>query len=127
MYFPFTRNAVAYQDWKQDEVLKQIDSIAGSDYPPLADFEVDIPGALKDVIDAKDDGLIKNLQLALQEIEQDFGPWWFPDAVQMLRGILSDEITRFYPFSVVEVGFSKKGEFEDPKAPAKVVDFDERF
>ena len=67
-----------------------------------------------------------NLQLALQEIEQDFGVW-FPDAVQMLRGILSGWITRFYPFSVVEVRFSKKGEFEDPEAPAKVVDFDEDF
>ena len=50
-----------------------------------------------------------------------------PDPVQMLRGILSEWINRFYPFSVVEVGFSKKGEFEDPKAPAKVVDFDEDF
>ena len=62
--------------------------------------------------------------MALQEIEQDFGVW-FPDAVQKLRGILSKRINRFYPFSVVEVRFSKRGEFEDP--PAKVVDFDEEF
>jgi hypothetical protein len=117
---------VAYQDWRQDAVLKQIESIAGSDFPLLPDFKVDIPGGLKDVIDAKDDGLVKNLQLALQEIEQDFGVW-FPDPVQKLRGILSDEISRLYPFSVVEVRFSKKGEFEDPKVPATVVDFDDAF
>ena len=42
-------------------------------------------------------------------------------------GILSDGISRFYPFSVVEVSFSKRGEFEDPEVPAKVVDFDEEF
>ena len=41
--------------------------------------------------------------------------------------MLSESITRFYPFSVVEVRFSKHGEFEDPKVPAKVVDFDEEF
>ena len=124
---PVYEKAVAYQDWRQDDVLKAIDSIAGSDFPPLADFEVDIPDALKAAIDAKDDGLIQNLQLALQEIEQGFGLWFGPDPVQRLRGILSDEITRLYPFSVVEVSFSKKGEFEDPEAPAKVVDFDEAF
>jgi hypothetical protein len=50
-----------------------------------------------------------------------------PNPVQNLRGILSDAITRFYPSSVVEVRFSKRGEFEDPKAGAKVVDFDEEF
>ena len=54
---------MAYQDWRQDEVLKQIDSIAGNDFPPLADFEVDIPGALKDVIDAKDNELINELAI----------------------------------------------------------------
>jgi nucleoside 2-deoxyribosyltransferase len=123
---PVHEKAVAYQDWIQDDVLKQIDSIADSVYPKLPGFEVDIPDALKDVIDAKDDGLVQNLQLALQEIEQDFG-FWYPDPVQKLRGILSDEITRLYPFSVVEVSFSKRGEFEDPNVPATVVDFDEDF
>jgi hypothetical protein len=79
---------------------------------------------LKDVIDARDDELINSLQLALQEIEDTFiEP--LPDPVQNLRGILSDEITRFNPCSVVEVRFSKRGEFENPKVPAKVVDFDE--
>jgi nucleoside 2-deoxyribosyltransferase len=122
---PVYEKSVAYQDWRQDDVLKEIDSIAGSDFPPLAEFEVDIPGALKDVIDARDDGLIQTLQLALQEIEQDFGVWFGPDPVQRLRGILSKGIDRFYPFSVVEVRFSKQGEFEDP--PSNVVDFDEDF
>jgi hypothetical protein len=48
-----------------------------------------------------------------------------PDSVQKLRGMLSDSITRFYPFSVVEVSFSRRGEFEDP--PTEVVDFDDDF
>ncbi len=122
---PVYEKSVAYQDWRQDEVLKEIDSIAGSDFPPLAEFEVDIPDALKAAVDAKDDGLIQNLQLALQEIEQEFGVWFGPDPVQKLRGILSNGIDRFYPFSVVEVSFSKEGEFEDP--PSNVVDFDEDF
>ena len=60
---PVYESAVAYQGWKQDDVLKQIDSIAGSDFPPLADFEVDIPGDLKDVIDAIDDGLVNELAI----------------------------------------------------------------
>jgi nucleoside 2-deoxyribosyltransferase len=117
---------VAYQDWKQGEVLEHIDDIAGRDFPALAEFGVDIPGELKDVIDAKDDGLIKGLQLALQEIESNFVVL-YTDPVQKLRGMLSTKITRFYPFSVVEVRFSKRGEFEDPRAPAKVVEFDEEF
>ena len=106
--------------------MAQIDSIAGRDFPPLDDFQVDIPGALKDVIDAKDDGLINGLQLALQEIENNFEVP-SPDPVQKLRGMLSESITRFYPFSVVKFRFSKRGELEDPKAPAEVVNFDEEF
>jgi hypothetical protein len=124
---PVYEKSVAYQDWNQDEVLKQIDSIAGSDFPPLDGFQANMPGGLKDVIDAYDGGLRTNLQLALQEIEQSFGVWWFPDAVEMLRGILSQKITRLYPFSIVEVSFSKKGEFENLETPAKVVDFDDDF
>jgi len=123
---PVYESAVAYQEWRQDKVLEEIDSIAGNDFPALDDFQVDIPGALKDVIDAKDDTLISNLQLALQEIESKFeAP--SPDPVQKLRGMLSESITRFYPFSVVEVTFSRYGEFEDPNAPTRVVDFDEEF
>ena len=69
---PDYEKPVAYLDWRQHEVLNEIDSLASSDFPPLGDFEVDIPDALKDVIDAKDDGLINGLQLALQEIEYHF-------------------------------------------------------
>lgn len=123
---PVYESSVAYQEWGQDTVLKQIDAIAGSDFPPLDDFKVDIPGALKDVIDAKDDGLRTSLQLALQEIENTFVEP-SPDPVQKLRGMLSNSIMRFYPFSVVEVSFSRNGEFEDLNAPAKVVDFDDEF
>ena len=35
---PVYESAVAYQDWKQDDVLDQIDLIAGSAFPELADF-----------------------------------------------------------------------------------------
>jgi hypothetical protein len=121
---PVYESAVAFQEWRQDDVLEQIDAITGNDFPPLDDFKVDIPGALKDVIDAKDGGLRTSLQLALQEIENTFVEP-SPDPVQKLRGMLSNSITRFYPFSVVEVSFSKNGEFAD--APARVVDFDDEF
>ena len=118
---PVYERAVAHLSWKQDEVLAEIDAIANKEYLALADFKVDIPGALKDVIDARDDGLINGLRLALQEIENKFV------VLSPFVGMLSEAITRFYPFSVVEVRFSKNGEFEDPEAPAKVVDFDEDF
>ena len=78
-----------------------------NDFPALADFQVDIPDALKDVIDARDDGLVKNLQLALQEIEQEFGVW-YPDPVQKLRGILSNEITDFIRFRLSKSHSRKK-------------------
>ena len=55
---PVYESAVAYQDWKQDDVLAQIDDIAGKDFPTLDGFQANIPGALKDVIDARDDVLI---------------------------------------------------------------------
>ena len=66
------------------------------------------------------------LQLALQQIENNF-ELPSPDPVQKLRGMLSESITRFYPFSVVKFRFSKRGELADPKAPAEVVNFDEEF
>ena len=123
---PIYEKAYGYQEWKQDEVLEEIDHIASKDFPPLPDFQVDIPPSLKEVIDARDDELINSLQLALQEIESKFVE---PprDPVQKLRGMLSKSIDRFYPFSVVEVGFSKRGEFVDSKAPAQVIDFDDQF
>jgi hypothetical protein len=123
---PVYEAARAYQIWKQDEVQEEIDHIARKDFPSLVDFRVDIPPSLKEVIDARDDELINSLQLALQEIENDFVVS-APDPVQKLRGMLSDSIMRFYPFSVIEVSFSKNGEFEDPTAPARVVDFDDEF
>ncbi len=66
---PVYESAVAYQSWKQDDVLRHIDSIAGRDFPRLDDFQVDIPGDLRDVIDAFDGELVNGLQVALQEIE----------------------------------------------------------
>ncbi len=123
---PVYEAAEAYLVWKQDDVVEEIARIANNDFPALVDFQGDIPPSLKEVIDARDDGLVNNLRLALQEIENEFVVYE-PDPVQKLRGILSESIDRFYPFSVVEVAFSKYGEFEDPNAPARVVDFDEDF
>lgn len=124
---PIYEASVAYQSWRQDDVLGHIDLIAGRNFPQLDDFKVNIPGELRDVIDALDNELIQNLEEALQEVENNFIVLT-PDPVQKLRSLLSDdEITRFYPFSVVEVGFSKRGEFEDSEAPTKVVEFDEKF
>jgi hypothetical protein len=123
---PIYESAVAYQSWKQDDVLGQIDAIAGSAFPELADFQVDIPDALKAAIDARDGELITSLQLALQQIENTYVEP-SPGPVQKLRGMLSNSITRFYPFSVVEVRFSKRGELDDSKAPAEVVNFDDEF
>lgn len=123
---PIYEADVNYTSWKQDDVLAEIDRIVDAEWPRLADFNVDIPETLKQVIDAEDSKLIKELQLALQEIESKFVVP-SPDPVQKLRGMLSESIDRFYPFSVVEVTFSKYGEFEDPNAPGRVVDFDEDF
>lgn len=66
---PVYESATAYLEWRQDDVLRHIDSIAGMDFPPLDDFYVRVPSALKEVIDARDHQLIQNLELALQEIE----------------------------------------------------------
>ena len=123
---PVYESSVAYQSWKQDDVLKQIDAIASSAFPELADFSVDIPDALKAAIDARDGELTRSLELALQQIENKFD-LLDPDPVQKLRGMLSESITRFYPFSVVKFRFSKRGELEGSKGPAKVVNFDGMF
>jgi hypothetical protein len=123
---PVYEAAEAYLVWKQDDVLEEIARIAKNDFPTLVDFRGDIPPSLKEVIDARDHALINNLQLALQEIENEFVVYE-PDPVQKVRGMLSDAITRIYPCSVVEVRFSKRGEFENPMAAATVVDFDDEF
>jgi hypothetical protein len=70
---PIYEKFKAYQDWRQDDVLKEIDSMAGHSFPPLANFEVNTPESLKAVIDARDHQLVSNLQLALQEIEDNSG------------------------------------------------------
>lgn len=123
---PVYESSVAYQSWTQEDVLRHIDSIAEREFPRLNDFGADIPDELKEVIDARDGELINGLQVALQEIESNFvAPC--ADPVQKLRGMLSENIARFYPFSVVEVKFSDRGVFEDPSTPAEVLDFDEEF
>jgi nucleoside 2-deoxyribosyltransferase len=123
---PIYEADVAFQSWKEDAVLQEIDRIVESEFPRLNDFEVDIPDSLQEAIDSEDGTLTESLQLALQEIENQFVPA-APDPVQKLRGVLSDAINRFYPSSVVEVRFARRGEFETPDSPATVVEFDEAF
>lgn len=124
---PVYESAVAYQEWRQDEVLEEIDRIARNDFPKLVDYQGEIPPSLKEVIDAKDEGLVNSLRVTLQEIENDHAVSALSPA-QKLRSILSDgEITRYYPFSVVEIRFAKRGVFEESESPTEVVEFDEKF
>lgn len=114
---------VAFQSWKEATVLEEIDRIVAAEFPRLNDFNVAIPDALKEAIDAADGTLIDSLQLALQEAENKFvvPP---PDPVQKLRSMLSTAIHRFYPNSVVEVRYSERGVIENLPT---VVEFDEAF
>jgi nucleoside 2-deoxyribosyltransferase len=123
---PIYEANVNYSNWKQANITAEIDRIVASEWPELADFDADIPETLKQAIDARDGKLVNELQSALKETEYRFVEP-LPPSAQMLRGMLSESVDRFYPFSLVEVTFSKYGEFADPDAPAKVVDFDDEF
>jgi hypothetical protein len=123
---PVYEASVAYEDWRQDDVLGQINAIAASNFPKLDDFGVNIPDALKAAIDAEDGKLTRGLELALQKIENKFVEL-STRPVQKLRGMLDESIERFYPSSVVKFRFSKQGELADPKAPPEVVKFDNGF
>lgn len=122
---PIYEAEVNYSSWKQEDVLAEIDRIVDSEWPRLADFNADIPDTLKQVIDAEDDKLIKELQSAFEEVDKFVPPP--SDPVQRLLGMLSDSTIRFYPSSVVEVSFSNCAEFENPNNPTKVIDFDDEF
>jgi len=125
---PVYLTSVAHQNWRQDKVLARIDTMATDrdSLPRLPDFNVGIPAELKDTIDAFDVELIHGLEAALREIELTFRPPQV-DAVQNLRGIVSAETTSFYPCSIVEVAFARRGEFADPQHPGPVTDFDASF
>lgn len=124
--FPIYESKVEYLNWTQANVFAEIDRIVDAKYPVLPDFRAEIPETLKQVIDAEDGRLIKELQLSLQEIENKIiEP--SSDPVQKLLGTLSDRVNRFYPCSVVEVKFSARSEFEDPAEPASVIAFDPAF
>jgi hypothetical protein len=125
-YLPVYLTRLGRQSWKQKEVLERIEKMAIDHLPELPDFTVGIPNDLKADIDRFDAELEKGLQEALLEIEAKFEPEPI-QAVQYLRGIISDETSSFYPCSIVEVAFSKRGEFANPKDSAIVCDFDDRF
>jgi hypothetical protein len=123
---PLYLKSLAHQSWKQDEILARINQIANDEFRELSDFTVGIPDDLKKAIDVYDGELQKGLEEALQEIEAKFEP--HPNqAVQHLRGIVSDQTSSFYPCSIVEVGFSGRNDFANTKYPAIVRDFDEGF
>lgn len=123
---PLYETDVAYQNWRQDNVLERINKIAKDELPKLPDFTVGIPGDLKDAIDMYDSGLQEGLVKALQEIESTFMPAQIT-AVQHLCGIVSSETSNFYPCSIVEVPFSGRNEFANNTSPAAVTHFDTRF
>ena len=124
---PVYETAVAYQDWRQDDVLKGNRLHCRQGFPPLNDFKVDIPGALKDVIDARDDGLIRTCSWLSRRSKTNLARG---TRLILCRSSVACYLMRspdFIRFRLSKSAFSKQGEFEDPKAPAKVVDFDEDF
>jgi len=123
---PLYLKSLAHQNWKQDEVMERINQIANDSFRELSDFSVGIPDDLKRAIDIYDSELQTGLEEALQEIEAAFEP--HPtEAVQHLRGIVSDKTSSFYPCSIVEVAFSGHNQFANPDNPATVREFDDGF
>jgi hypothetical protein len=125
---PVYLKSVVYHNWSQDQIMQWIDMIADDPKgePDLPDFAVGIPNPFKDIVDRYDTGLAKDLQDTLQEIEESFEHEPI-QAVSYLRGIVSDKTASFYPSSIVQLSFSRRGEFIDPLAPGKVLEFDEKF
>lgn len=123
---PLYVQSLGRQNWKQENVLNRIEKIANDTVPNLPDFTVGIPGDLKETIDIHDGELQKGLEAALQEIESQFKPHPI-QAVEHLRGIVSDKTSSFYPCSIVEVEFSGRNVFANPQHPSIVTDFDNRF
>jgi hypothetical protein len=125
---PLYLKSLAHHSWKQDDILNRIDKIASdpAGLPNLPDFAVGIPNDLKETIDIHDGELGRGLQEALQDIESKFEPEPI-QAVHYLHGIVSAETSSFYPCSIVEVGFARRGEFLNPEQPAVVRNFDEGF
>jgi hypothetical protein len=123
---PLYLKSLAYQSWKQDEVLALIDKIASDPSRDLNDFTVGIPDELKKFIDFYDGELQKGLERALQEIEAKIKPEQIK-AVQYLRGIVSEETVTYYPCSIVEISFSRRGEFAHPQSAGIIQDFDDGF
>jgi len=112
--------------WKQEKILARIDSIAEDSSPPLSDFGAPIPDTLKCDIDQYDKELRASLQDALEEFEAGIKPLPSQEVLH-LRGVVSDKCATFYPCSIVEVRFARRGQFEDPKCPALVTDYDDGF
>lgn len=125
---PLYLQSWAHHNWNRDEVLGRIDQIAKEpeDIPDLPEFTAPIPDTLKATIQRHDSELQKGLQKALQDIESELEPYQ-SEAVQHLRGIISDETATFYPCSIVEFEFSMRGEFINPLSPGIVQEFDEEF
>ena len=127
---PLYLKGIAYHTWNQDAIVKRISAIANApdELPALPDFKEEIPSDLEQAIDRYDVVLQSNLEQSLQEIElKDFREELPGKSVLHLRGIVSNEIATFYPSSIVEVKFAKRGEFLNPRAPAVIRHFDDEF
>ena len=116
----------AHHQWRESHIVDRINRIAGDDLPELPDFGAEIPQDLRDAIDKYDIDLQNGLQAALQEIESNI------DSAQNykarhLAAIVSHETATFFPSSLIEVSFARRGEFTDPLSPAIVRDFDDAF
>ena len=92
---PLYVQSLGRQSWKQDEALERINQIANDSFRELSDFTAGIPPDLKKAIDIYDGELQKGMEGALQEIEATFQPH-LNEAVQHLRGIVSDKTSSFY-------------------------------
>lgn len=125
---PLYLQSWAYHNWKRKEVIERIDQIAKEpdNVPDLPDFNVKIPETLELIINRHDSELENGLQKALQDIESELNPYQ-SEAVQHLRGIISDQTATFYPCSIVEFEFSRRGEFMNPVSPGIIHEFDDEF
>ncbi len=123
---PIYLRSWAYHQWREDHVVDRINRIASDDFPDLPDFDAEIPHDLRDAIDKYDVELQNGLQMALQEIESNIDATPSVTA-RRLASIVSDETSTFFPSSLIEVSFSRRGEFANPLSPAVVRDFDEGF
>lgn len=110
--------------WNNQTILDQIETLVKSDCE-LDGFDIGIPEPLRSAIDTHDGKLSAALAKALKEAEKKLKPKQ-DEKVTFLQRMLSEEITNFYPCSIVEFSFSAPYVL-NPEKPPIVSDFDELF